>query len=88
MLDKHDIGILRGMFKENNEALRRDLRRELSDEVHGLITASERRMITRMDAMEHRIITNIAEFMDTSVFPRIDALESDMSVAKAKLRIA
>ena len=84
MLDKQDITLLRGMFRENNEDLKRDIR----DEIHSSILASEHRMITRMDAMEDRILSNFNSFMDISVLPQIAELQVDMLVVKKKLKVA
>lgn len=59
MLDSKDIGVLRGMFQENNTLLRReianrvdarleDLRRDIRDEVRAVVEAGNRRVVTEI----------------------------------------
>ena len=48
MLDKKDIEILRGMFRENNEIFATQLKREIRDEIHSFIRASESRILDAM----------------------------------------
>ena len=71
MLTKQDMLLLRGMFSEvltqNNVELKRDIR----DEVHALIAASEDRMLGRMELMKHEII----EFLDQTILPQIHELQ-------------
>ncbi len=89
MLSKKDLEILRGMFRENNATFFRhvdtfghDLKREIRDEMHSLIAASETRMTTlikqeikgvREDIQLLR--TEVVEIIDESVLPQIADLQ-------------
>lgn len=84
MLDKKDIQILQGMFLENNAILKRDLRLEM----HDLITASERRLIARMDRLRTEIVTDVAEVLDECILPQIADLQDDMAMVKRHLKLA
>ena len=80
MLDKKDIQILREMFRENNETNNAVLRRELHQEMRGMIT--ENNEILRRDirdemhslirASEHRVISEITDFISSALLPQID----------------
>lgn len=60
MLNKNDIQVLRGMFRENNEQLKREIR----DEMHSVVKASEAAMIRRMDALEYDVQKDIQTTRD------------------------
>lgn len=75
MLDNNDIALLKGMFEaqdtrfhhiitENNRVLKREIR----DEVHSLIAASET-----------RVITHIADLLHESAFPQITQLQAKLA---------
>lgn len=99
MLSKDDIKVLRGMFRENNEVLRKDFGREIRDEVHALIAASEHRVTAKIEAKIEKEITSVrgeihelrmevVELIDTSILPQIADLQQDMIVVKHKLKLA
>lgn len=84
MFDTNDIELLRGMFKEQDSRLlnaikenNHDLKKEIRDEIHALITASEK-----------RIVTEISELLDTAVLPQITELQTDMATVKQHLHLA
>lgn len=67
MLDKKDMTLLRGMFREvleeNNHSLKREIRDEMHSVVNAAVFASEERMMKRMDegmeSMEGRLTQKI-----------------------------
>ncbi len=61
------------MLSRNNVDLKRDIR----DEVHSLIAAAEK-----------RIIYGITEFINHSILPQIDDLQTDMIIVKNHLKLA
>lgn len=73
MLDGKDITILREMFSKNNC----QLTRQIQNEVHSLIIASEK-----------RVIGSIAEILDISILPQIADLQRDMTLVKQHLQLA
>lgn len=87
MLSKNDIAMLHGMFgklmKENNEIFGRELKREIRDEMHSLIAASESRVITRLEAkIEHvkeEIIDGVIDMLDRTVYPRLDRHDQEIA---------
>lgn len=72
MLDKNDIQILRGMFRENNDVLRREIR----DETRAIVraeTGEVRKEIQEMreefvELLNEHVLQPIAE-LQTAVFP-------------------
>lgn len=88
MLDKQDIVVLRGMFGEALRANNIDLKREIRDEVHSLIAASEHRMMGAMDRIKFDIIAEFSELLDVSILPQIAELQKDMVVVKTTLKLA
>lgn len=96
MLDKNDIKILRGMFRENNEVFGAQLKREIRDEmysvVNGAVVASERRMIERMDSkmdsVKKEIIDGIIDVLDDNILPQIQELREDMVMVRRHLKLA
>ncbi|MEK9155596.1 MAG: hypothetical protein AAB839_03015 [Patescibacteria group bacterium] len=81
MLDQKDIHNLRGMFgellRENNEIFGRELKRDIRDEMHALIAASER-----------RVIGEITEFIASSLLPQIDDHDRRIVRIEGRLKIA
>lgn len=87
MLDQHDIELLRGLFAEQDKRFlaaiktnNQDLKREIRDEVHALISASEQRIKTEITA-------NIAELLDNAILPQIADLQRDMTLVKQHLQL-
>ena len=77
MLDKKDIEILRGMFRENNEIFATQLKREIRDEIHSFIRASESRILDAMGSM-----------MDVQIAPRFDEHHEEILTIKRHLKLA
>lgn len=94
MLSKNDMSALRGlmreviietvpgMMRENNEIFGSQLKREIRDEIHSLIKASEAGLIRRMDEMEIRLIQRmdggfdaINELIDDGILPQVNDLD-------------
>lgn len=71
MLDKNDIKVLQGMFDAHGQMLKREIR----DEVHSLIRASE-----------HRIIGEITDFIASSIVPQID--DHDVRITRLEQKVA
>lgn len=87
MLSKNDMSALRGLMREaiidtvpgmiesNNHILKREIR----DEVHSLIKASEVGILRRMDAMHNglrtEILDGVAEIIGERIVPQIDDLD-------------
>lgn len=92
MLSKSDFQMLRQMFgemlRENNDIFGRELKRDMRDEIHSCIAASEARMIKRMDSMKEEIVDGIADILDNTIYPRLYILEQDMSQVKHQLKLA
>lgn len=99
MLDKQDIAVLEGMFirhtvsfkeiiKQNNVDLKRDIR----DEVHSLIAASEHRMriwmTSKLESLKTEIVSGVIDVVDGGVLPQIDDLRTDMIMIKGHLKLA
>ena len=95
MLDKNDIAILWGMFTENNSILKREIR----DEMHALIKASEAglireirstegRMITRMDSMKQEITDGVIDVIDDNILPQVQELRENVVMIKRHLKLA
>lgn len=74
MLDKKDIEILRKMFQENNELFGSCLKREMRDEMHAIVRASER-----------RVIGEITDFIAQSLLPQID--DHDVRISRLEQRL-
>ena len=70
MLDKGDIKVLQGMFEEHGKMLQREIR----DEVHSLLRASE-----------HRIIGEITEFIADAIISQIDDHKTRMTRLEEKI---
>jgi len=94
MLDAKDIEILRGMFSENNQILKREIR----DEMHALLKASGAGLIRRMDVMEEglirrmnmmkdEVIDGTLDILNDDVLPRVHVLERDMITVKQELKL-
>jgi hypothetical protein len=94
MLTKNDMTALRGlmreviietvpgMMRENNEIFGAQLKREIRDEIHSFIKASEAGLIRRMNAMEERLVQQMGsgfesmnELLDDGILPQIDSLD-------------
>lgn len=84
MLSKNDIQILRDMFAENNQILKREIR----DETQALIAVSESRMMKRMDTMKEEIIDGITDVLDESVFPKLEEHDRAITRINKQLRFA
>lgn len=65
-----------------------DLRLDVRDEIHSCVSASEIRMMKRMDEMKEEIIDGITDILDESVLPQILELQTDMRQAKNHLQMA
>lgn len=83
MLSKNDVQVLRGMFEENNHILKREIRDEMHSVVNAAITASESRVITRLEAkIEHvkeEIIDGVIDMLDRTVYPRLDRHDQEIA---------
>lgn len=99
MLNAKDIAVLQGMFldqekrfdrklEERLEANNHILKREIRDEMHSLMKASEAGLIRRMDEMKVEIVDGILEVLNDDVLPRVHVLEEDMIVVKHELKLA
>ncbi len=92
MLSKNDIQILRGMFRENNEVFGSQLKREIRDEMHALISASESKVIHRLEAkiesVKEEIIDGIIDVLDRDVYPRLDGHDQDIAQLRLQVGIA
>ncbi len=88
MLDKKDIQILQGMFLQNNAILKQDICKEMREEMQAMITASEHRLIARMDRLRTEIVTDVAEVLDECILPQIADLQNDMTMVKRHLKLA
>lgn len=86
MLDQQDIELLRGMFadqdkrflaaiKDNNH----ELKREIRDETHSLLRATEVRMDVKLEKIKTEIVTEVADMLDTSILPQIADLQRDIA---------
>jgi hypothetical protein len=84
MLSKNDIQILRGMFEENNHVLKREIR----DEMHALIAASESKVIHRIELVKEEIIDGIIDTLDRDVYPRLNGHDQDIVRLKLVTGIA
>lgn len=92
MLSKNDIQILRGMFRENNEVFGSRLKREIRDEVHALIAASESKVIhrleTKIESIKEEIIDGIIDTLDRDIYPRLDGHDGDIVQLKLHVGLA
>lgn len=65
MLDNNDITLLermmRGLMQEALQQNNVSLKREIREEVHSLISASEHRLIKRMDTVRFEIVSDLAQ---------------------------
>ena len=79
MLSKNDLNELRGIMREVVEENNGVLKREIRDEVHSLIKASEagliRRMDEKMDQMKTEILDGVDDIVGGSLLPQIDDLD-------------
>jgi hypothetical protein len=80
-----------GMIEANNHVLKREIR----DEVHSLIKASEAGLIRRMDAMEERLIQrmdsgfeSMNELIDDGILPDIGQHGREILLIKSHLKLA
>jgi hypothetical protein len=90
MLDTNDIKILREMFEENNQVLKREIRDEMHSVVNAAVSASEKRMMHRMDAIVEEIQTtrnDILEVINDGILPQIDAHDRDVARLKVAVNI-
>ncbi len=99
MLEKNDFKALREMFeimlRENNEVNNAVLRRELRQEMRGMIT--ENNEILRRDirdevhslirASEHRVISEITDFIASALLPQIDDHDVKISRLERSVRL-
>ena len=91
MLDKQDIALLEGLFEKQEKRFDiklENLKIDLRDEIHSNISASEARMIARMDAMEKRIVSDITDFIDDAILPQIEKHNVDIRHIKTHLNLA
>ncbi len=88
MLDTKDIEILRGMFRENNEIFGAQLKREIRDEIHASIKASESGLIREIRATETRILDAMGSMMDVQIAPRLDEHDAEILTIKRHLKLA
>ncbi len=89
------VTLVRGLFQEQETRLGQkleDLKENLRDEMHSCISASEHRMMNRMDGALERVKTEIidaiGEIFDESVLPQISDLQIDMRQVKNHLQMA
>ncbi len=83
-MNENDIIQLKALFAEQDKrfvvALKQnnqDLKVEIRDEVHALIVAAEK-----------RIISAVGEILDASVLPQITELQREITVIKQHLQLA
>lgn len=107
MLDKHDIALLEGMFKAQfKEQLEEQLAKQdkrfdiklenlkvdLRDEIHSCVSASETRMISRMDMiainLRKGIVSDIVDFVDEAILPQIEQHNLDIARINTHLKLA
>lgn len=102
MLDKNDIRVLQGMFEAFEVKINTrfdaqdrkfdqkldDLKVDLRDEMHSSISASEHRLMAKMDALEVRVVSNVCDFLDQAIIPQIKDLQTDVVVIKQHLKLA
>ncbi len=95
MLTKNDKAEIRGIFIEvlskNNEhifQIMRDFKRDIRDEMHSLILASESRMMQRMDKLRSDIVNDIGSILDEAVLPQIAELQHEVKRIKLHVHMA
>jgi hypothetical protein len=75
MFEKNNATIrtdMQGMFVKNNALLKGELKREIRDEMHSLIKASEAGLIRRMDDMETRLLDSMSSMVGDTLVPQLD----------------
>ncbi len=104
MLNTKDVNMLRGMFEEilnarldakvprmieeRLEANHHILKRDIRDEMHALIKASEAGIIRRIDVMEERLHKDLEEFIDDNYSPRMYDAEQQILKISGSLKLA
>lgn len=80
MFDKEEIQVLRQLFA--------DQKFEIRDEMRSCISASETRMMGKMQEMKEEIIDGITDVLDYSVLPRLDEHDREIRRIKHHLKLA
>lgn len=99
MANKKDVAVTRGVLievltaalKEQNvrfDQKLHGLRLDVRDEIHSCISASEKRMMKRMDEIKEEIIDGITEVIDEGILPQISDLRTDVGHIKVRLQMA
>lgn len=99
MANKKDVAVTRGVLIEVLTAALKeqdvrfdqklhDLRLDVRDEIHSCISASEKRMMKRMDEIKEEIIDGITEVIDEGILPQISDLRTDVDHSKVRLQMA
>lgn len=87
-LEKRLTQVFIAALKQNNI----EVKREIRDEVHSLILASESRMMQRMDAKLEKlrtdIVNDIGSILDEAVLPQIAELQHEVKRVKLHLHMA
>ncbi|MFA6017992.1 MAG: hypothetical protein WCT28_01380 [Patescibacteria group bacterium] len=83
------------MIHEQLEINNHILKREIRDEVHSLIKASEAGLIRRMETLEEKLtkrmdegFSSILELIDEGLIPQIQEHERDIQLIKRELKLA
>ncbi len=81
----------RDILSQNNA----DLKREIRDEMHSLISASEYRTTARIDnlsmkvdGLKSEIVSEVCEVISDAILPQIHELQVDMRLVKNHLKLA
>jgi len=100
MLTAKDEKKMRGLMSEilrdalilNNEVFGSQLKREIRDEMHALISASESKVIrhleSKIESVKEGIIDGIIDTLDRDIYPRLDGHDRDIAQLKIAARIA
>ena len=106
MLSKEDIKLLKGMFQEhtglfrrelvkNHDVLRKDIIREVRDEMHALNRVLEKRFSNQIENLEIRLTNTIeqvsisvGELIDTSILSQLNAQDKRITQIETKLKLA
>ncbi|MFA6018410.1 MAG: hypothetical protein WCT28_04190 [Patescibacteria group bacterium] len=80
MLSKNDVQLLRGMFEENNQILKREIRDETYSIVKGEVAALRRDMLQMRD--------DILDVINEGILPQIEEHRIDIARLKVVTGIA
>ncbi len=93
-LEENNKVLMRKMHDEietSNHLLKREIRDEMHSVVNGAVSASERRMMAHMDAVESRLDGKgdaILEAIDEIVLPQIEEIRHDILILKRAVSMA